>query len=70
MPIPGMRVFNRCPFKTDVSLYSCDLDRGHSGPHHLPWDPRLPGNLTREEQEQWHRGLLEDVLEQGPRDKR
>lgn len=69
MTIPGMRVLHRCPFKTEFSLYSCDLARGHPGPHHLPWDPRLPGNLTREEQERWHGGLLEEILEQKPRSK-
>lgn len=70
MPIPGLRVLNRCPFKTEFSLYSCDLDRGHSGPHHLPWDPRLPRDLTREEQERWRQGLLENVLEPEPQPKR
>ena len=67
LTITGMRVVDRCPFKTEFSLWSCDLARGHAGPHHLPWDPRLPANLTRAQQEQWHAGLLEDVLEQRPR---
>jgi len=67
MPIPGLRVLNRCGFKTEFSLYSCDLDPGHDGPHHLPWDPRLPPGLTREEQERWRGGRLEAVLERSRR---
>jgi hypothetical protein len=63
MSIPGMRILHRCGFKTEFSLWSCDLDRGHAGPHKVPWDPRLPANLTREEQEAFRGGLLEDILE-------
>ena len=63
MSFLGLRIFNRCPFKTETSLYSCDLKRGHPGPHHVPWDPRLPANLTRDAQEDWARGLLEEVLD-------
>jgi hypothetical protein len=70
MNIPGLRIINRCGFKTEFSLYSCDFDRGHAGPHHLPWDPRLPANLTREQQESWRGGLLEDILERPTRPKR
>ena len=66
MSVMGIRIFNRCRFKTPFSWYSCDLKRDHLGPHHVPSDPRLPTDLTREEQERWAGGLLEETLDRGP----
>ena len=53
----GLRLRNRCGWKTDFSLWGCDLERGHAGPHHVPSDGRLPTNLTRTQQEAWEREM-------------
>lgn len=66
----GLRVLNRCSWKSDFAIFSCDLERGHAGPHHVPSDPRLPTNLTREEQEDWGRRMTGRVIGQQPAPKR
>ena len=62
----GIRIRDRCGWKTDFSRFSCDLKRGHDGPHHVPSDPSLPTNLSREEQEDWDRRMQGKVLGQRP----
>jgi hypothetical protein len=68
MPL-GLRLMNRCDWKTEFSLWSCDLERGHEGPHHVPSDPSLPVNLDREAQESWDRRMRGKVLGQRPEPK-
>ena len=53
----GFRLLKRCGWRTDYSLWGCYLRRGHEGPHKVPSDPRLPVNLTRDEQEAWEREM-------------
>ncbi|HJW21217.1 MAG TPA: hypothetical protein VJ506_02185 [Candidatus Limnocylindrales bacterium] len=65
----GLRLLNRCGWKTDFSLWGCDEERGHAGPHHVPSDGRLPTNLTREQQEAWEHEMrdLRHPLHHKPR---
>ena len=53
----GFRLLKRCGWRTDYSLWGCYLKRGHDGPHKVPSDPRMPVDLTREQQEEWARQM-------------
>ncbi|MEW5992366.1 MAG: hypothetical protein AB1736_13625 [Chloroflexota bacterium] len=59
----------RCGWGSHFTIISCNLPRGHTGPHHIPSDPGMPQSLTRAEQEDHHERMKGRLLGQMPRPK-